>query len=167
VLFLLVINDRKSRLEVGYGLEGAIPDGYAGGLLREMRATLQAGQYGQAMAVAAQTLGNRIAQEKGVAIQEQAPRSRRGVAQRRGFPLGSLIFIVFLLFMIGGRRRGGRGGGMGGFLTGILLGNILGGGFRGGSSGRSAGGFGGYDSFGGFGGFGGGSSGGGGASGSW
>jgi uncharacterized protein len=167
VLFLLVVNDRKSRLEVGYGLEGAIPDGYGGGLLREMRAALQAGQYGPAMAVAAQTLGNRIAQDKGVTIQEQAPRSRRGVAQKRGFPFGSLIFIVFLLFMMGGRRRGGRGGGMGGLLTGMLLGNILGGGFRGGYGGRSAGGFGGYDSFDSFGGFGGGDSGGGGASGDW
>lgn len=167
VLFLLAIRDRKSRLEVGYGLEGAMPDGYVGSLLREMRPTLQTGHYGQAMAVAAQTLGNRIAQEKGIAIQEQPPRSRRPAPSRKGFPFGSLVFIFFLLYMLGGGRRG-RGGGMGGFLTGMLLGNILGGGFRGGGyGGRSAGGFGGYDSFDSFGGFGGGDSGGGGASGSW
>src|SRR5580700_6970749 len=36
-LVLLVIQDRKSRLEVGGGLGGAIPDGMAGLLLDDMR----------------------------------------------------------------------------------------------------------------------------------
>jgi len=33
VLFVIAINDRKTRIEVGYGLEGAIPDGKAGRIL--------------------------------------------------------------------------------------------------------------------------------------
>ncbi len=167
ILLLLVIQDRRTRLEVGYGLEPYIPDGYAGSLLRQMRPALRAGRYGEAMAVAAQAIGNRIAEAKGVTIQEAVPR-RRPVPARQSVPWGSLVFgLVFLLWLLGmGGRRGARGRGMGGLLTGMLLGNLLGRGMYGGYRG-SGGGFGGFDSFDGFGGFGGGDSGGGGASGSW
>lgn len=162
LLLLLVINDRKSRLEVGYGLEPYVPDGYAGSLLRQMRPALQAGSYGDAFAVAAQTLGNRIAEAKNVKVTEAAPRRR--TPSEKTIPWGSLIGgAIFLLWMLGAGGRG-RGGGMGGLLAGMFLGNMMG---RGMYGGRSGGGFGGYDSPGGFGGFGGGDSGGGGASGSW
>ena len=40
-LLLLVINDRRNRLEVGYGLEPIVPDGFAGSVLREMRPALR------------------------------------------------------------------------------------------------------------------------------
>src|SRR5689334_9600513 len=36
IMLLLVINDRRSRLEVGYGLEPILPDGFVGSILREM-----------------------------------------------------------------------------------------------------------------------------------
>ena len=42
-LFLFAIRDRKSRLEVGYGLEPYVPDGSAGDVLRAMRPALRAG----------------------------------------------------------------------------------------------------------------------------
>ncbi len=32
ILILLAVNDRKSRIEVGYGLEGTLPDGKTGGI---------------------------------------------------------------------------------------------------------------------------------------
>ena len=165
IMLLLVIQDRRSRIEVGYGLEPYIPDGYTGSLLRQMSPALRAGQYGDAMAVAAQTIGSRIAEAKGVTIEAPAPRQRR-TPRRQGVPWGSLIGgLVFLFWLLGAGGRGGRrGGGMGGLLTGMLLGNLMG---RSMGGGRSGGGFGGFDSGGGFGGFGGGSSGGGGASGSW
>ena len=35
ILLLLVISDQRSRLEVGYGLEPILPDGYVGSLLRQ------------------------------------------------------------------------------------------------------------------------------------
>jgi len=162
LLFLLVIRDRMSRLEVGYGLEPIVPDGYAGGMLREMQPALRAGDYGQAMAIAAQQLGERIAESKGVEI-TAAPAQSRPVARDGQIPWGSFISgLVFLLWMMG---MGGRRGGFGGLLTGMLLGNMLGRGMYG--QGRSGGGFGGHDSFDSFGGFGGGGFGGGGASGSW
>ena len=36
VLFLVVKNDRKMRIEVGYGLEGALPDALASSIIRNV-----------------------------------------------------------------------------------------------------------------------------------
>ena len=166
LLLLLVVGDHRSRLEVGRGLEEHIPDGMAGSLLRDMRSYLQRQQYGDALAVAARSLGNRIAQAKGVQISEEAPLRRRPPPQPAGgeipWPiiLGGIVLLFWIMGM-GSRRRGGGGGGI---LPGLILGNMLG---RSSYGGYSGGGFGGYDSGGSFGGFGGGDSGGGGASGNW
>jgi uncharacterized protein len=175
LLVLVAVQDRRSRIEVGYGLEGVITDGYAGEVLRELRPYFRANDYGSGLYVAAQQLATRIAQSAGVTLSIEPDRAReRG---NSGAPVQShqLIFIILVLaalfllpYFFGGgggsgfygpsgrryRRRGyyGGWGGFGGF-----------GGF-GGSGGSSRGGSGG---FGGFGGFGGGSSGGGGASSDW
>jgi uncharacterized protein len=172
LLLLLSIQDRRSRLEVGYGLEPIITDGDAGSLLRAMRPYLRAERYGDAMLVAANQIGSEIAAAKGVSIQEPAPAPRQP-RRERGIPTGALSFIVmFIVFAVlssalGGRRGPRGGGGLGGALPWLILGSMMRGG-RGGGFGGSGGGFGGFDSGGGgFGGFGGGDSGGGGASGSW
>ena len=175
LLVLVAVQDRRSRIEVGYGLEGVITDGYAGEVLRELRPYFRANDYGSGLYGAAQQLATRIAQSAGVTLSIEPDRGReRGYS---GAPVQShqLIFILLVLaalfllpHLFGGgsrsgfygpfgrryRRRGyyGGWGGFGGF-----------GGF-GGSGGSSRGGSGG---FGGFGGFGGGSSGGGGASSDW
>jgi uncharacterized protein len=172
LLLLLAIRDRRSKVEVGRGLEGIITDGTAGGVLREMRPAMRQGQYGDAMLAAARLLGDRITQAKGVTLTDPAPRARRHqepVHQQIPWPvlLGGLFLLVWM-FGSGGRRGRRRyyGGGGGGFLPGIILGNMIGrGGFGGGRYG--GGGFGGYDSGDTFGGFGGGDSGGGGASSDW
>lgn len=160
ILLLLAVNDRKDRLEVGYGLEPLLPDGFDGDVLRAMRPSLRQNQYGEAMLAAASTIGSRIAQSKGVQLDTSLHR-RAPAPERQSIPWGVIVigFIVLLLLF--------QGGGGGGFLPGLLLGNILGGGRRGGFGGGSGGGFGGFDSGGGFGGFGGGDSGGGGASSGW
>jgi uncharacterized protein len=163
ILLLLVIQDRRSRMEVGYGLEPYIPDGFAGSILREMRPALREERYGEALLAAAQAIGSRIAEAKGVALQVSQPlprRPRRTAPIPWGTLLGGLVMLFWLLGV------GGRGRGYGGnFLMGMLLGSFLGRGtyYRG----RGGGGFGGFDSGDGFGGFGGGDSGGGGASSSW
>jgi len=167
-LVLFVINDRRTRIEVGYGLEPVMTDGYVGGLLRSIRPALRSGNYGQALADTATQIGEKIAAAKGVSLSTPAPlhRTRR---QSEGLPLGPLVLagIIFLLFLISrGRNGAAYGGGLSGFLTGMVIGNILGGGgprYRGGGGG----GFGGPDSGDSFGGFGGGDSGGGGASSDW
>ena len=57
LLILLAIKDRKNRVEVGYGLEPIVPDGYAGGVLRGIRPILRQGNYGGALLAAAQQFG--------------------------------------------------------------------------------------------------------------
>jgi uncharacterized protein len=168
LLLLLVIHDRKQRVEVGYGLEPVIPDGFAGGVLRGIRPILRQGNYGAALLAALQQFGDRIAQAKGVDLGTGAPRPRTQAAPVESIPWPLLLLGLFFLLALFGRRGGRRGGGWGGgggFLPGLILGNLLS--RAGGRSGWSGGGFGGYDSGGGFGGFGGGSSGGGGASSDW
>jgi uncharacterized protein len=171
VLLLLAVKDRKNRIEVGYGLEPVIPDGAAGGILRQIRPLLQTGDYGGALMTAAQLLGQRVAEAKGVTIegQQQRPVRRNEGDGIGGFVLSLALFIIIMSLFGGGRRRGG-GGGAGNVLTAVLLSQMLGGGRRHGG-GWSGGGFGGsgggWSGGGGFGGFGGGRSGGGGASGGW
>lgn len=163
VLLLLVVRDRRSRLEVGYGLEPILPDGFAGSILREMRPALREKQYGEAMMAAAQTIGSTIAQAKNVSLDAQLPRRiHRSTGDSIPWP-ALLVGLFAVLWLLRAAGRGGGGGG--GLLAGLILGNLMGRG--GGFGGRSGGGFGGFDSGGGFGGFGGGDSGGGGASGSW
>ncbi len=169
VLFLLAINDRRSRLEVGKGLEGILPDGLDGLLLTQMRPALRQTQYGPALLTAAQTIGEIIAKDKNVTIKAQLPRQRVQEPVTHSLPWPLIFGLLFFFFLIVRGSTGGRGGG-GGFWTGMLLGNLLGGGGRsyGSSGGSWGGGFGGGDSGGGgFGGFGGGDSGGGGASSDW
>jgi len=163
ILLLLAISDHRSRLEVGYGLEPLLPDGFDGETLRAMRPALKESQYGEALRAAAATIGTRIAQAKGVALDTSLRRQIRYQPSRQSIPWP--LVVIGIVVLISPLRGGG-----GGFLPGMLLGSMIGG-RRGGWGGGSGGGFGGYDSGGdsggGFGGFGGGDSGGGGASSDW
>lgn len=169
LLLLLSVQDRRSRLEVGYGLEPILPDGLAGSVLREMRPALRQQHYGEALIAAAQTLGDTIAKAKNVSIDVTLPRRIRPTSTDSiPWPLIIGVFLLFAWLMRSGRPRGysgARGWRGSGFLPGLLLGNVLG---RSTWGSRGSGGFGGYDSSdGGFGGFGGGDFGGGGASSDW
>jgi len=150
VLFCVVKNDRKMRIEVGYGLEGALPDALASSIIRNevapyfKRNDYYSGVIAGLSAIVSATMGEYTRKNR------PAQNDDGG-----GFPWGYIIFLILFIFF----GRGGRGG-----LGGLLLLSALGGG-RGGY--RSSGGFGG----GGFGGGGfsggGGGFGGGGASGGW
>jgi len=170
VMLMLVTQDRRSRLEVGHGLEEFLPDGFDGLLLNNMRPELRAGDYGQAMLMAAQAIGQVIAKSRNVDLgAPQAVRHPRPVEHHQSIPVLPIligIFIFWALIRAGGRGGSGGGGG-GGFLTGLLLGNLLSNTSYGGRGGGGFGGFDSGDSGGGFGGFGGGDSGGGGASSDW
>lgn len=52
VLLLIAKEDRKFRIEVGYGLEGAITDGYSGSVLDGMKADFRSGKYSPAIVAA-------------------------------------------------------------------------------------------------------------------
>jgi uncharacterized protein len=164
-LLLLATDDRKLRLEVGYGLEPIIPDGRAGEILDEVTAHLRRGDYDSAVAAGVIRVAQIVAQDAGVTLTGAAAPPLRQ-QRRRNSPSGwwPLLFILpFLLFPRRGRRGGWRGDAG---TTAWMLGSLGGLGRRGGLGGRGfrdGGGFGG----GGFGGFGGGGFGGGGASRSW
>ncbi|MBN2328301.1 MAG: TPM domain-containing protein [Candidatus Omnitrophica bacterium] len=171
LLILTALKERKWRVEVGYGLEGVIPDVIASRLGRTLLVdAFRAGRYGQGLYDLSIALTARIAEERNIPLSEfqldaaavQRAEQARSKAGRGGsaggilpiiFGIVMFIFFIknpklFLLYMLfGGGRHNSRWGG----------GSHFGGGFGGGSS------FGG----GGFGGFGGGMSGGGGASGGW
>ena len=162
ILILLAVKDRKQRAEIGYGLEGDIPDGYAGQILRGIRPILAQGNYSGALLAAAQQFGSQIAKSMGVQLGSGPPPATYMPAEPRGIPWPVIIIGLVILFAV---LRGGGGGG--GFLTGMILGNVLGGGRGGNWGGGGFGGGGGGGDSGGFGGFGGGDSGGGGASSDW
>ncbi len=151
VLFFVAKDDRKMRIEVGYGLEGALPDALASSILRnEVKPYFRKGDYYSGIASG---LNSIIQATRG----EYKGERKREEKDRIKFPF-IYIILFLLIFLFSGRRGGGLG-------TMLLLGTMMGaGGGRRGSWG-GGGGFGG----GGFGGFsgGGGSFGGGGASGSW
>jgi uncharacterized protein len=166
IMLLLSIGDRRSRLEVGYGLEPILPDGLAGDVLREMRPALRQNDVGDAMMAAAQSIGATIAQAKNVRLTARPPARRTQPAISDHFNWGMIVGVLVLLSFLArlGGPRGQGGGGLG-VLPWLLLGNLMGG--RSSYGSRGSGGFGGFDSGDGFGGFGGGDSGGGGASSDW
>ena len=156
VLLLVAINDRQIRIEVGYGLEGAIPDITALNIIdNDIKPAFKAGNYYEGINKATDNIAKAAVGEYKVA---KAKKSKSKGS-------GGFLIILIIIFLILRSGRGGGGSNIGGsgfsdVATGLLLGSILGGGGRGGGGGYGGGG-------GGFGGFGGGSSGGGGAGGSW
>ncbi len=166
VLILLAVGDHQRRIEVGYGLEGILPDGKLGDIGREMVPALRAGDYDGAVTQAVDQIAQVIAADAKVtldeepALQQPAPRHHSSGA---GFIKVVLVLIVIALYLL---RVLGSFGLFGAWGLGLMTGGIVGrGGSSGGGFGGGGGGFGGGG--GGFGGFGGGSFGGGGAGGSW
>ena len=149
ILLLVAIQDRKVRIEVGYGLEGAIPDLIANDIIkRDIKPAFKQGNYIGGITAAVDNLSKAAAGEYKV-------KRRKSKEDGNGSILGIIIIIIIFILLAGGRGMGGRGGG-GSLIGPMILSSMLSGGSGGGSS-----------SGGGFGGFGGGSSGGGGASGDW
>ena len=174
VLLLLAPNDRKYRIEVGYGLEPVVNDARAGDAGRAMVPFLRQNDYGSAVEIAAWQIAKYIADDKGVTLSGNPPARRVANTSRgNGSPISfwAILFIIFIVIRIfsaavantSGARSGGGMSGCWWLLPFLMSGG--GGGRGGGGSSWGGGGFGGGG--GGFGGFGGGSSGGGGASGSW
>jgi uncharacterized protein len=170
VLLLVSPDERKYRIEAGYGLEPVINDARAGDVGRAMVPFLRSGNYDGAIQTAAWQLAKYIADDRGVTLSLSAPARSAPVQRGSRGSLGIWIFLIVVVLVIMTSRGGGGGGGHGWlwFLLGMFLNSGGGGGgYRGGGFGGGGGGGGGYSGGGGFGGFGGGSSGGGGASGSW
>jgi uncharacterized protein len=168
LLIVVAVQDRKVDIEVGYALEEFVPDGFAGETIRQVMAPeFRNGNYGAGLLAGTTRIINRIAERRGVTLQDVPQEALSEPGSSSGFPFW--VFIVWIIIMIlsnRGRRRRRRqgfwgGGPWSGWNSGV-------GPFGGtGGFGGGFGGFGGGGSGGGFGGFGGGRSGGGGASGGW
>ncbi len=174
VVVLVSRDDRKSRIEVGYGLEGAIPDITAKTIIEnEMLPSFREGNYYRGLDLATDALIR-------AAAGEYKATAKANKGQKAGKVFAVMVFFLIMVFLFAAGRRGGggRGGGMMSrrgyrdFGTGWILGSLIESAMRGGrgGSGWTGGGWsggGGGGGGGGFGGFGGGGFGGGGASGSW
>ena len=185
-ILLVAPNERKVRVEVGYGLEPILTDAFSNRVIDEvivprfkaadMPGGIKAGTDALITQLAAPPeVAERAAIE---AAQARAQKQRQG-ARAGGMPFGLVIWGLVILFVLmsfgrraGGRRyRGRRRGGISPWV--VLWGlNEISRSSRGGGWGGGGGGFGGFGGGGGGGGFGGfsgggGSFGGGGASGSW
>ncbi len=172
VLILAAIDDHQVRIEVGYGLEGAIPDITANSIIdNDIVLSFKTQNYYQGLNLAATDLSKAAAGE--YHVQRQRTNDDNNNSSGGGSLIGIIIIIIIIIFIFrrgGGSSGGGmmsrRGyGGLGSFILGNMIGSAFGGN-RGGGWGSGGGGWSGGGG-GGFGGFGGGSSGGGGASGSW
>ncbi len=174
LLLMVAVLDRKIRFEVGYGLEGALPDGRAGAIIRQkITPAFRSGQFATGLLDGLVEAARYVAEDKGLPppLPDDRPAPARRDRRSTTFVILLLVFIVALLLfaMIAGRGgRGGRGRRV------LRRGTVISpGGWTGRSGGwdwgggGSGGGFGGGASGGGFGGFGGGASGGGGATGGW
>ena len=69
VLLLIAKDDRAFRIEVGYGLEGAITDGYAGSVLDAMKGEFRKENYSPAILTAYITLTQKTCAEYGVGLE--------------------------------------------------------------------------------------------------
>ncbi|MGA9225822.1 MAG: TPM domain-containing protein [Mesobacillus sp.] len=137
VLLVLAIKEKKIRIEVGYGLEGTIPDGKAGRILDEYAIPhLKNGQPNLAIMNTYHALANEVS-----GINEFGKATQQHQQQEQGFPIPTWLLIIIIIgvvvldFMF-----------FGGTLTYLLLSIVSrgggggGGGPRGGGGGSSGGG---------------------------
>ena len=148
ILMVIATGDRAWRVDVGYGLEGDLPDGKVGDIGRNyLVPALQSGNYSQGILDTISQMGMAIG-----ALPPQAASSNYST-----FTIIVVVLFFILMFIIiramSAASNGGKGGVGGGIVGGIGgMGGVFGGGGFGGSGG-GGGGFGG-------GGFGGGGAGG-------
>jgi len=145
-LLIVAEEERKVRIEVGYGLEGRLTDADASVIINRVitpafkQGDFQAGIFNGASAMIQVLGGDPLAVSGG--------QQSRTVQEKPNAGMVALFFIIMMsvVFFIGSRGgRGGRGGAalVGAALLGGMMGGRGGGGFGGGGFGGGGGGFGG------------------------
>lgn len=137
VLMLVAVNDRQSRIEVGYGLEGALNDAKTGSIQdKYMIPYFSSGDYNKGIWNGYQALVSQTAKEYNLDISTDAKAAKVHSAQNQSwwdtlpwwaqlaFAAGALALIIFDWVFLGGtityfilsllRFRGGGGSGSGG-----------------------------------------------------
>src|ERR1700692_4975087 len=113
VLLLVSPDERKYRIEVGYGLEPVINDARAGDTGRAMVPSLRSGDFSSAIETAAWQLAKYVADDRGVTLSGQPlvrQVQRRDERSRGGIPIWLFIVILLIIWLMS-RSSGGRGGG--------------------------------------------------------
>lgn len=159
-LLIVAPNERKVRIEVGYGLEGVLTDAYASMIIRDdILPSFRTGDYAAGIIAGTDAIIAQLTADPAEA-QARAAEAKSAVKEREAPILPALvIFLIFFFLFVslvgaaaGGRRRNGKRDG----LTPILIwaasealrnkgrgGWGGGGGFGGGGFGGGGGGFGG------------------------
>jgi uncharacterized protein len=151
VLVLVVSRDRKMRIEVGYGLEGELPDIAAGRIVKDIMAPrFRMGDYEGGIAAAVDAVISKTGGQATVPMpdspaQAEAPARPLGLLGRIIAGLLKLAFFgvfggLFILIWLFNRFGGPRGGGMVFGGGGGDYGGGGGGGFSGGGGGFGGGG---------------------------
>lgn len=142
-LLIVAEDERRIRIEVGYGLEGRLTDATSATIINQViTPAFRQGDFASGIANGAAAMVQVLGGEP-LAVPES--RASRGEGDKPHPALGILFFIIVLLAFF----RGGVGGGRGGrsaLLAGALIGGLgggRGGGFGGGGFGGGGGGFGG------------------------
>ncbi|MNI07535.1 hypothetical protein D3C73_605450 [compost metagenome] len=170
-LLIVAPNERKVRIEVGYGLEGVLTDAYSSLIIRnDILPAFRQGDYAGGILAGTDAIIAQLTADPAEA-QARAEAAKSAAAERPKPVLPAIVILLIFAFLFfsmvgaaaGGRRRRGRGDGLSPILI-WAASEALKDRHRGGRGGWGGGGFGGGG--GGFGG-GGGGFGGGGASGGW
>lgn len=134
-LILVAVDDRESRIEVGYGLEGVLPDGLTGRIQdQQMLPYFRQGEYEKGIVQGYLAAATAVAQSYNVKL--EGVRYNGGAQQGTGdtpmsgwmqalLVIGLILLIIIDQMFFGGvitqfiiialLRGGGRGGGGGGF----------------------------------------------------
>ena len=110
VLILVAVKERRVEIEVGYGLEQWITDGFAGETSRDdIAPQFRNGRFGAGLIAGTTRIVNRIADGRKVEL-SGVPRPVERRRPAAGIPVPLLIVIFIALFLMSRRRRGPRGG---------------------------------------------------------
>ncbi len=151
IILLLAVNERQVRIEVGYGLEGDLPDGLVGEILdTHVVPDFRNNNFSQGMLKGSRAIAATLADRRNFTLQQvrlddYVVKESTWIDEIQRI----FVFLLFLIFIIGrGRlwpllfigRRGRRyhgGGGFGSSSRGGGFGGFSGGGFGGGGASRS------------------------------
>ncbi len=101
-MVLLAVADHKYRIEVGYGLEGILPDGKTGDIGREMVPDLRAGDYDGAVTLAVGEVAQVIADDAKITLNQDQPTDAPQPVQQSSGGAGKLILLILVLLFFGG-----------------------------------------------------------------
>lgn len=97
ILLMLSISDRKSRIEVGRGLEGVLTDAQSKEILYSMRSFLRSGDYDGAVDHGISYIYNTVQNGKA----DIMAKPKAAVTDDVAFPVVMVSFVIFVLFGIG------------------------------------------------------------------